>query len=321
MIKDIKPSIQQHSSLVAGQTHPLVAKLMARDRHTFGTAECMQRRRVRLSATDFSTIVHRLEIRGSNKYRSFAKWVHYKLGLLPRTTNPACEHGIKYEEEAIRAYSEATGNVVISDIGWMEGGPEDTQLDVPTFVGATPDAVCAYLPILVEIKCPFFKLDFPNEVEDLYWPQIQVQMAVTGIHTVHFVHYVPESACQQRKICITEAKFDPEWWAVAIAEARYVYEYLTLMHKGVAEAPPLRKRKKSLIKCKVPKKKKCRLALNTIAKEYWSEVTTGRQGQLKTSQSASTNLSTASTKSTGSRSPTPSTQSTSATTGSILTGQ
>ena len=239
----------------------------------------MQRRRVRLSATDFNTIVHKMGIRGGNKYRSFDKWVR-QMGLIPRTTNPACEHGTKYEEEAIRTYSEVTGNIVISDIGWLEGPPTSGDVDVPTFVGATPDAICAHLPILVEIKCPFFKLKYANEVEDLYWPQVQVQMAVTGIHTVHFVHYIPASACQECKISITEAKFDPEWWAAAVAEARDVYEYLTLVHKGLAPVPTLRKRskKKSPINCKLPKKKRCRLALNTIAKEYWSEVTMGVEG-------------------------------------------
>jgi hypothetical protein len=249
------------------QMHPAVRALMDRERMVFGTPKCMAKRRLSISATDFNTLVHNLPIRGGNKYRNTKKLTIQKLGLGTRTFSPACAHGTFTEPEALRVYELVTGNKLVKeDIGFCRGPPDFHSQDdyiMPEFVGATPDGVCAYIPVLVEIKCPFWKKLIEGGIPDIYWSQIQCQMAVTGIQTVHFVRYISPDFTHEGEINIIEAKFDKVWWNAACKEAIKFYSQLAKIRSGALPVPtlpaPRRPRKKSPVEAQGPQFKKCRL--------------------------------------------------------------
>jgi len=205
------------------ETHPEVAALLRRKRFPFDSDECQQERHASLTATNFNSIVHKSGVRGENKYKSLKKLLKEKRAV-KRTmnTNPAIEHGIYYEAEALRVYTLVTGNALVEEeIGFV-------KCDLPGFgfIGATPDAVCKYLPVLVEVKCPFWKKNITHSVPDIYWPQLMIQCLVTSLNTVHFVQYVPPSLTRSALIDIVEVHFDPEWWAAAAPLALKAHEEL-----------------------------------------------------------------------------------------------
>lgn len=260
--------------------HPLARALMERKRLTFGTAECMKKRLLSLSATDFNTLVHKLHIRGGNPYRNRNKLILQKLGLGKKTFSSACSHGTFYEPEALRVYEQVTGNQLIKeDIGFCRGPPAGhCQEDyiMPEFVGATPDGMCKHKSILVEIKCPYWKRVIEGGIPDIYWSQIQCQMAVTGVHTVHFVRYLPPSLSAVGHIDIIEAHFDKRWWNIACRHAIDFFKHLTLIRDGklpVPAQPVKRPRKKSLAEVHYPKKKKCKLLLAALTSAREESIT------------------------------------------------
>lgn len=268
-----------------GKTHPAVCALMKRERVVFRTQEWFNKRKLAISATDFNTLVHKLDIRGKNRYRSVKKLTIQKLGLGKRISNAACDHGTFYESEALRVYAQVTGNVLLEEeIGFCRGAPLDhCQEDyiLPDFVGATPDGVCKEKPVLVEIKCPFYKSTIEGGIPDLYWPQIQCQMAVTGIHTVHFVRYIVPTMTNLGEINIIEAKFDQPWWQIAVAEAISFHATLCKIRNGELPVPtlpiPRRHKKKSPVEeVQWPPVKRCKLlhVAASVPKNTLSQSTT-----------------------------------------------
>ena len=165
-----------------------------------------------------------------------------KLGLGPTVSSPAIDHGNFYEIEALRVYEQVTGNVLVDDeVGWCKGASliEYNDCIVPDFVGATPDGLCRDVPILVEIKCPFWKQEITGGIPDIYWPQVQCQMAVMGIHTVHLVRYIPPDLINPGEIVVVEAQFDPEWWSVAVQSAVEFFKHMQAIRLGMIPAPQI----------------------------------------------------------------------------------
>ena len=194
---------------------PVSQSVLARKRYKFGLPETMDLRRKCITATDVSSIVHLVPgVRGDNKYRNAERLFRQKLEIESRpSTNPAMEHGLKYENEALDVYSIITGNAVFREIGFIKS--QDAKYN---FIGATPDAICINYPVLVEIKCPFWHIPVPwklDQVPDIYYPQVQLQMFVTGIRLTHFVRYKPQTLLKPGKIQIQEVAWDSEWFSKA----------------------------------------------------------------------------------------------------------
>lgn len=126
----------------------------------------------------------------------------------------------------------------------MRGPPRLDNPGVPGFIGATPDASLYHLPILVEIKCPFYVATLEGGVPDLYWPQVQAQMAVTGFKLCHFVRYIPGDFRRLPQLTITEVAFDPDWWRAVVPTVTEFFDRLMDMRMGLTPCPQLRIRKK-----------------------------------------------------------------------------
>ena len=187
--------------------HPNVKALLQRPRTPAQTKAWFLVRQGSLSATDFNSIL------GCNPYRSRKKLLQEKVwGKDQEVKSAAIAHGLKYEEEALKVYSEKTGRILVGEpIGYVLS-------ETTPYVGCTPDAVCRDEAILVEVKCPFYR-EFEAKVPEIYWPQLQVQMYVTQIYEADFVQYQPQTLTKPQKMEIVRVQFDPEWWAFAKALA------------------------------------------------------------------------------------------------------
>jgi putative phage-type endonuclease len=213
-------------ALQPGEVHPLVGALYERKRAVPLSLQWHRWRSKSVTATDMGIICQRLQIRGGNKYCTMNQLVRKKFNCdtdaLDFTTNRMMDWGNTHEAEALTAYEAVTGNHLMREpCGFVRGPGKEGEHHVPEFIGATPDGVVRGKPILVEVKCPYFKRWQASKmaagsVPDLYYPQVQTQMAVTGLHTVHFVQYRPSGCDHKGLLNITVVKFNPEWWTKAV---------------------------------------------------------------------------------------------------------
>lgn len=202
--------------------HPKTQQVLLRERIPCDSPYWLEKREKILSATNINSIVHsNKSIRGENNYCSRKEVFLKKTGRgKPFFQNGACRHGVFYEPEAARVYELVTGiELVKEQIGLIVGNTLQDYDDciVPDFIGATPDCVARYYPILIEIKCPLYR-KIEHMIPDIYYPQAQFQMAVTGVQELHFVQYSPCSAISQGLIDIVVVKFDIEWFKAALNE-------------------------------------------------------------------------------------------------------
>lgn len=226
------------------QYHYQVTRLMERAYMDFRDEKTQKMRRTMMTATDASAILHGTEMRGENKYCSINKLLRRKMGLEEAKMTPAMQHGIFYERRALRVYEQVTGNKTIGPLNrFFIGPPPGHNYKIFWDIGCTPDAVCAYIPVLVEIKCPYGIDEIKGGIPDLYWPQVQVQMAVTGIHTVHFVRFIPPSLLTEGEINIVEVRFDYDWWVEALEYFEQFSSRLARIRYGYEQPPEARKRR------------------------------------------------------------------------------
>ncbi len=229
------------------------ADLMMRVRFEFKSEATQHLRRRCVTASDCN-VLHFYNSRAQLNalYRS-------KLGLTEYSTNPAMEHGLRYEAEALEVYSQVTTNTVIKDIGFLLGA----NTEAPTWIGCTPDAVSIDEPVLVEVKCPYFRRTKTHEptglIDPRYYAQLQCQMAVTGIFTIDLVRYIPPSLSDAGEIKITRTYYDHEWWT------RFVADVLTPFKRRLDEMqdnpelvpPPPKKRPKKSSPTSASNKRQC----------------------------------------------------------------
>lgn len=91
--------------------------------------------------------------------------------------NEATRWGEKYEDVANAIYCYRQ-NVTVEEFGLIP------HPDFP-FIGASTDGISSKM-INLEIKCPFSRVIEPGKVKDIYWKQMQLQMAVLDLEMSHF---------------------------------------------------------------------------------------------------------------------------------------
>lgn len=222
------------------ELNPHVLNLLKRERITQHTDDWYAKRKQRMTASDIAAILK------CNKYCSRNSVFRKKTGRGGTyTTNAACEWGLRLEDEAGKVYEAITGiELIEEDIGLLI----DEQF---TCIGASPDRVAKYFPIIIEIKCPYRRKIIPGEIPSYYIPQIQTQMRVCNIDECHFVQYKPPTICERGLISVTVVKRDFKWFDTSLPELLSFwneviefYEQQQLPIGSFVEEPVKRKRKR-----------------------------------------------------------------------------
>ena len=151
----------------------------------------------------------------TNKYKTRLMLFKDKTGLSAKWTgNEATAHGTFFENYAllnhVNPFNGTYKNHVLTSFGTMKN-PKHPWL------GASPDGICAYAPILLEIKCPFYSGGFPilsKTCPKYYYPQVQVLLEVLDLEYCHFIQFVPPIASYDSKFingkCIKENIYEKD---------------------------------------------------------------------------------------------------------------
>jgi putative phage-type endonuclease len=183
-----------------GPFHPSVRRVLDRPRIESNSEEWGARRKLMLTASDVGAVL------GHNKYTAQDRVLLKKTGRGKQFCgNIATRHGQKYEDLAARLYEYVMKIPIIhEDIGLMvsESHP---------WLGATPDRIAKYIPLIMEIKCPFRRKP-DGTIPEHYRDQMYLQMHTTGIKTAHFIEYVPPDRFKRGSLWVSEIQWDETWW-------------------------------------------------------------------------------------------------------------
>ncbi len=189
---------------------------------------------------------------GENKYTSRTKLIQSKVWKPEEfKTNPAIEHGQKYEDYAVEAYEKFTGFKVLN-FGLLESIHPETE----GFVAGSPDGITTD-GRLIEVKCPLYRTS-DGSVPPMYMHQIQCTMNILDIDICDFIEYAPADGKISEELWITEVKRSNEYWDATLPRLKQfwkeVLEIRDIEGPGVAERspPPKQKRAKRIKRRHVP---------------------------------------------------------------------
>lgn len=140
-------------------------------------------RRQRIGASEASAIM------GTNSFKSIGQLFDEKLGLRsPDEENEAMRRGNDLEDDARCSFELNTGYVMF---------PQVCVHPEYLWMIASMDGLTIEKDVGVEIKCPGPKVAFDiyhkKVIPEYYYPQLQHQMAVTGLDKMYFYSYVPDN--------------------------------------------------------------------------------------------------------------------------------
>ena len=142
---------------------------------------------------------------GANQYETKSTLILRKTGNAPAFKgNAACDHGNKYEQEAIEKYEGVSGEKCL-EFGLLKSLNENED-----FIAGSPDGITAS-GRLIEVKCPYKRIP-TNVVPDVYRYQVQTLMHILRLPKCDFIQYVPETVWKNETFIITEVKYDPYFW-------------------------------------------------------------------------------------------------------------
>lgn len=146
-----------------------------------GSPEWFAFRKKKVTATDAACIM-------GVGFKNIGQVFDEKLGLRePDPMNDAMKRGLDLEDEAREAFEKETGLFVYPMV-----------IISPThdFMAASLDGMTIEKDVAVEIKCPGRKVALETfnskKVPSYYIPQLQHQMAVTGLNEIYYYSYYPE---------------------------------------------------------------------------------------------------------------------------------
>ena len=174
------------------------------------TAEWHALRKTKIGASDASAIL------GMSPYKTaYDLWLEKTSPMIEQPhINPYMQRGIDLEPEALKVFEAETGYLMTPKVLISEKNDfMIASLDGYEFDGKTA----------VEIKCPGKKdhecAYYDGKIPEKYIPQLQHQLAVTGLDSMFYFSYTPESHK------IIEVKRDDEFIANMIEkEAEFYYE-------------------------------------------------------------------------------------------------
>lgn len=159
--------------------------------------------------------------------------------LAPKKSNAAMERGTSMEGEASK--------VIIKHLKEVEGikNPKITPLFAKhpeyEWLGVSFDGVDIKNKFITEIKCPQnswnFKSVFENGIQDYYYPQVQLQLAVAhaiwGIDKAYFCSYFPDGAYiydnidfieRFKQLAVIDVDYDPAYFEEVVKVAKLFWD-------------------------------------------------------------------------------------------------
>lgn len=194
--------------------HPRIAAIMRRNRIQSGTDVWKQVRVNLLTATNAASLTLPPKVRSSFQ-PGRAALLKAKTGVQAGQQFPmtACDYGIEQEQHAARIFTQVTGiELVEEDVGLLIHPQEE-------FIGATPDRLAKYFPVIIEIKCPY-RAVIKHAPPVYYIPQVQLQLEVCDLDVCFFVQYRPSDLVNVGMIDITVVERDRDWFAKWLPEFR-----------------------------------------------------------------------------------------------------
>lgn len=151
-------------------------------------------RRDKVTATDANVIMNK------NAYKSIGELLDEKLGIrAPDEENEAMARGNALEDEARTAFELETGYMMFPQVC--------IHASIPWMV-ASLDGLTIEKDAAVEIKCPGVKVASKtfdtNTIPEYYIPQLQHQMAVTGLKAIHYFSYCPDDRYTTTLACFRD---------------------------------------------------------------------------------------------------------------------
>jgi putative phage-type endonuclease len=206
--------------------HPATTALLARPQYEQRTPAWYEVRRGLMTASDAAGALGIPAFTGQKRPRE--ELLRQKVsGTF--TGNFMTQWGQNNEDQvrdrAMRALGETAwdvGLVVHPDLPWL---------------GASPDGV-TNTGRLIEIKCPYRRKPDPQTVPHHYYPQIQVQLAVTGLDQCYFVQWQPAHLAVdgEEVFSIIVVERDRAWFSQHVDALHDFWE--DLMERRAAYVPP-----------------------------------------------------------------------------------
>ena len=199
---------------------PLNETLIARARELLAAEYAEQRsqewldlRDNMITASDVASAI------GDNHYETPDAFVKKKVLKTKWAGNAATAHGTLLEPFVRDLYDQRTGRKS-HEIGLVQ------HRQYP-WLGASPDGVTED-GLLIEIKCPLTR-KIEAKVPKHYWPQVQLQLEITGLEECDFIQYRPASAegtvpPRPEEFVVTRIKRDRFWFEKNLPAMRAAWD-------------------------------------------------------------------------------------------------
>lgn len=207
-----------------------IKDLMKIPQHEQRSQEWFDQRKGRLTASNVDAVL------GRSKYQCRTEVLFKKCGLSkPFTGNKFCDHGVKYENEAIENYCRIYNKKLIEfglldhpDIDFLAG-----SFDGIVFTNGDPDTP----PQVIEVKCPYSRKIKYGEIPDHYLSQLLVNMEISRCDGI-FIEYIPPGFSPQggggMKLNVIHLKREPKWLPSVLPTLREFWnEVLHYREEGI----------------------------------------------------------------------------------------
>lgn len=209
---------------------PDVVEIYERQRRSkaagYKTEEWFRDRATRVNGSECATVL------GKNKYEKVKRLWQKKTGQIPRdygVNKYMVSWGSRLEDEAMQVYAVLTRTHYVTNNTGSVVHPEHD------FLGATPDFIIVN-GVLVEIKCPRTR-KITHSVPRHYYPQLQMQLAVTGLKVCHFVQYKPPTLLEPGQLDIKVVEYDPLWFSQVVGPCKDFSDAIKTFYAKIGREP------------------------------------------------------------------------------------
>lgn len=187
--------------------------LLQLPQHEQRSPEWFAQRYYKLTSSDAATAL------GINPYQKPHELLFKKCGYDPKpfVGNVATLHGQKYEDYAIEKYCRVMGmtNYNFGLIAYTD--VHTNNIEENYFLAGSPDGICIKNddpygePILLEVKCPYKRKINMNVCPKYYYPQVQLNLFITGLTKADFIEYKPRDFDSDEILNIVRIHINHEW--------------------------------------------------------------------------------------------------------------